>query len=113
MTTVDTFTAMIYVGTREKYSGEVRSVQMAREWLQKHVTDEPLCVTLTKTEFIYTNGSEPGFVIGLINYPRFPSSREALQDRAQRIAAAMLELFKQGKVSVVYPDSTVMLESGK
>ena len=111
MRKVPTFTAHIYVGTRTRYSGEVYGVQMAREWLHKHVNKDPLCVTLTETEFIYTDGGEPGLVIGLIDYPRFPSQHEAIKERARRIALAMLRMYQQGKVSIVFSDETEMYEA--
>jgi hypothetical protein len=33
-----------------------------------------LCVTVTKTNYIFKGGNEEGFIIGLINYPRFPKT---------------------------------------
>jgi hypothetical protein len=115
MKIVPTYTAMIYVGTREHDSGEVRSIEVAREWLHKHVDEFPLCVTLTEIEYIYTKtktvGGEPGFIVGLINYPRFPSTTEAIRERALTIARGLLAAFNQWKVSVVFPDETVMLEA--
>lgn len=115
MKTVPTYTATIYVGTREHDTGMVRSVGMAREYLRRYVNEYPLCVTLTETEFIYTQtktvGGEPGFIVGIINYPRFPSSPEQIREKALAIGKGLLELFKQWKVSVVFPDETVMLEA--
>lgn len=108
---VTSYTAQIYVGMRERNTDQVRSIQMAREWLQNHVNEHGLCVTLTATEYIYTNGSEPGFIIGIINYPRFPSTPEIIRNRAFIIANAMRELFRQGKTTIVFPDESVMFES--
>jgi hypothetical protein len=110
MKTTTTFTASIYVGMRERYTGEIRSIEMAREALREYVKSG-LCVTLTETEYIYTNGSEPGFIVGLINYPRFPASDQIIRTKALEIAQDLLKLFHQGKVSVVFPDVTVMLEA--
>lgn len=110
MRSVKTFTATIYVGTkRERYS-EVRPIDIARNKLQEYVNRVGFCVTLTPTEYIYTNGSEPGFAIGLINYPRFPADMESIRGKAIEIALEMLETFEQFKVSIVFPDETVMLE---
>jgi len=109
MKTVPSFTASIYVGTKPHYSGEPIVIDHARGFLQQYV-DQGLCVTLTPTEFIYTKGKEPGFIVGLINYPRFPSSSEKLKEHAKQIALGLLTLYQQFKVSVVFPDETVMFE---
>jgi len=87
---------------------------MAREFLHSHVDSEGLCVTLTETEFIYTKtktvGGEPGFAVGLINYPRFPAEALSIRAKALYIAEELRKLYRQWKVSVVFPDETVMLE---
>lgn len=110
MKTVSTYTASIYVGTREQYTPTVRSIEMAREFLRDWVNREGLCVTLTPTEYIYTNGGEPGFIVGLINYPRFPDEAAHIRRKALAMAEGLRELYKQLKVTVVFPDETVMLE---
>lgn len=117
MKTVPTYTATIYVGTREHDSGLIRSIEMAREFLHSHVDSDGLCVTLTETEFIYTKtktvGGEPGFVVGLINYPRFPAEVPTIRAKALFIAEELRKLYQQWKVSVVFPNETVMLEQEK
>lgn len=109
MRSVKTFTATIYVGLQERESGFIFDVDSARRWLQDYVNCG-LCVTLTPTEFIYTNGGEAGFSVGLINYPRFPREPEKIREHAIKIALGLLQLFGQQKVSIVFPDETVMLE---
>lgn len=49
-----------------------------------------LCVTVTPTTYIYTGGEESGFVVGLINYPRFPSTREKLMETASFLAELLM-----------------------
>lgn len=110
MKTVDTYTATIYVGTREHDTINVRSIEMAREFLQNYVDEVGLCVTISPTEFIYTKGSEPGIVVGLINYPRFPAEPVVIYEKALTIAKGLMQLFHQWKVSVVFPDKTIMIE---
>jgi hypothetical protein len=44
------------------------------------------CVTVSATEYIYTNGSESGVIVGLINYPRFPSTPGEILFRAVALA---------------------------
>lgn len=109
-TSVPTFTATIYVGCREQYTPEIRSIEKAYEVIQELANQGGLCVSVTPTRFIYKNGSEPGFAVGLINYPRFPETNEALREKALSIADLLRRTFYQFKVSVVFPDETVMVE---
>lgn len=110
MTKVTTFTATIYVGCREQYTDEVRSIDMAYALLQARADEGGLCVTVTPTRFIYKNGSEPGIAVGLINYPRFPEESSAIRRKALDLAADLMVCYAQMKVSIVFPDETVMLE---
>jgi hypothetical protein len=109
--------ATIYVGVKALKNRDDRSGHVPLFWkrkarwlLQKHVDCIGLCVTFTPTTFIYTKGNEPGFSVGLINYPRFPSTRLDIRQHALAIGYLMLREFKQFKVSIVFPDETVMLE---
>ena len=63
---VDTFTAQIYLGLREGYGTLIHNEREVREVLQDYVNNNKFCVTVTPTEFIYTNGREEGAIIGLI-----------------------------------------------
>ncbi len=67
------------------------------------------CVTVTNTNFIYTRGEEPGLIIGLINYPRSPKEFDFLKKQAVIIAKNLMNILKQEKVTIVFPDETVML----
>ena len=110
MTTVDTYTATIYCGLREWYEVEIHHPAEAREICQDFVDEVGLCVTVTETTFIYTKGSEPGLIIGLINYPRYPSTPAQTQDKAILLARKLMEAFNQQRMSIVMPDKTIMLE---
>jgi len=110
MKTVKTFTANIYLGLQHGYSGSHSSVDEVRKWVQGYCDKVGLGVTITPTEFVYTNGGEPGVVIGLINYPRFPVPEYSLKVTAQEIAQSLMELCHQERVSIVFSDETVMLE---
>lgn len=108
-TVVPTFTATIYVGLKVRQTGEILHQTIATSAIQGYVDLVGLCVTVTRTQFIYTNGSESGLAIGLINYPRFPSSAEQLRVHAIAIAEILLKTCKQLRVSVVMPSETIML----
>ena len=110
MKTVDTFTAIIYTGAKEHYDGKLHSYEEAKDILQQYCNENPLCVTLKQIEYIYKDGNEIGFEIGLINYPRFPSTLETITNKAIEIANIFREKFNQFKVSVICNDKTYMIE---
>lgn len=110
MKTVDTFTAQIAVGFKNIDTGDYPTVEMARKICQDYCNAVGLCVTLTETEFIYTDGNEHGCMVGLINYPRFPSTPEKILEHALAIAKLLLDAYKQYKVSVICSDKTYMIE---
>lgn len=112
LTTVPTFTATVYVGLLERETGIAIPASTAKSKIKEYVNAVGLCVTCTETEFIYTNGGEPGLIIGLINYPRFPSSPDQIKAHALAIAEMLLKECKQLKVSVVMPTETVMILAG-
>jgi len=112
MKTLDTFTAQIAVGFKNTDTGEELSVRIAREICQDYCNSVGLCVTLTETEFIYTDGNERGCLVGLINYPRFPSDESEILKHALTLAKLLLDAYKQYKVSVICSDKTYMIERG-
>jgi hypothetical protein len=110
MKTVNTFMATIWVGLKEHYTDEIHSIDEVKEICQKYCDEIGLCVSVTPTTFIYTDGNEDGASIGLINYPRFPATKEEIIDKALKLAEELRYQFNQFKVSVVCPDKTYMVE---
>ena len=121
MKTVQTFTATIYVGVKRMSVQSVAGYRVgkvpwlwrfrARKHIQRYCDNVGLCVTFTPTEFIYSYGCEPGFTVGFINYPRFPATPEKIRATALELAQHLRDKFHQFKVSVVFPDETVMIEA--
>jgi hypothetical protein len=107
----ETYTAFIYVGFRERDSGIGHTLIEAESICQEFCDKIGLCVTVTPTKFIYTNGREDGCVIGFINYPRFPDKPEHIKDLAVSLGKIFLDRFKQYKVSIVCSNKTYMIES--
>ena len=105
----DTYWARIYVGLKELSNGMLYSVDKAKQLCQDYVNDLGLCVNVTETEFIYTGGGEPGVIIELINYPRFPCRDTVIRNHARVLAKKLLEGLKQLRLSIVFPDYTIML----
>ena len=106
---VETITAKIYLGLREGYTDKVYSIDEVKDLLQDYVNEVGLCVTVSPTTFIYKDGREEGVIIGLINYPRFPTTKEKLERTAEDIANKCKERYKQIRISIEYQDRTLMI----
>ena len=79
----------------------------AIEHMERHVQDHPFCVTITPTTYVHTSATDPGIVVGLINYPRFPAEPEAIWAKAEQIAAFLCEKLGQQSYTIQAPDKTV------
>lgn len=66
-----------------------------------------LCVTVTETTYCFTGGEEAGVIIGLINYPRFPSTPEAIWAHAETLAERLRQEAGQDSYTIQAPDKTV------
>jgi hypothetical protein len=106
-----TIYANIYVGLKEGYEGTTYDSDVAYKLCQDYIDEVGLCVTFTKTEYIYTKGNESGLIIGLINYPRFPSDRESIKHHALALSKILLKELRQYRLSIVMDDYTYMLEA--
>lgn len=110
----NTFTATIWVGLKEGYDGVVHTPEDAKRYLQARCDFCGLCVSVTETTFIYTNGTEPGLSVGLINYPRFPVKSTAdLEKTALEIAEQLMIVLGQLRVTIVLSDRTITIESDR
>lgn len=110
MKSIKTVTAKIYLGLKEGYTDKVHSLDEVKDFLQDYVDGVSLCVTITPITFIYKGGREDGVIICLINYPRFPTTKEKLEQKAEEIASLCKERYKQKRISIEYQDGTIMLE---
>lgn len=73
----------------------------AKQACREYCFDVGLCVTVEPVDFIYTGGEESGVRVGLINYPRFPTTEEALRERAQQLAEMLMYHLFQHSYSIV------------
>ncbi|MES2902707.1 MAG: hypothetical protein V4696_00835 [Pseudomonadota bacterium] len=78
----------------------------ARAICREFCDEAGLCVTVTATCYVYTGGEEAGVIIGLINYPRFPSGSTEISAKAFRLAALLCEGLGQQSYSIQTPDAT-------
>jgi len=100
---VETYWVKIYV------AGDIKSIEESC----RRFCMEGLCVTVTPTKFIYTGGQEDGAEVGLVNYPRFPSTPEAIRTKASFLALKLMEDCCQLSVLIVSPDGTTWVNRRK
>lgn len=84
-------------------------VAVAKQIIRETAWVEGMCVTISPTDFIYTGGEETGFIIGIEQYPRFPTSTSQLDDKAMRLAKKLMPKLNQKSAMVVTPGSTFWL----
>lgn len=78
----------------------------AKKICRQYCFDVGLCVTVESVDFIYTGGEEAGLKVGLINYPRFPSTEADLCAHADTLGRLLMEGLFQQSFSVVGPAET-------
>lgn len=97
MKTIETYTARLYM------AGDI---DHAKRLIRDRVYQQGLCVTIEPTVFIYTGGEEAGFVVGFVNYPRFPSDPGQIFARAVEMAEQLVPALNQKSALVVGSDKT-------
>lgn len=95
--TLPTATARLYL------SGPI---EVAKQIIRAECLREGLCVTVTATTFIYTGGEEAGYVVGLVDYPRFPWGQDKLTARARDLMHKLLDGTHQHSALMVTPELT-------
>jgi hypothetical protein len=81
-------------------------IEMAKQVIRIHLSEVGLCVTLTPTTYLYTHGEEEGYIVRLINYPRFPTTPEVIKEKALALAQLLMTSTGQGSFTLVSPDTT-------
>lgn len=102
----ETYTVRIYM------SGPILvAKQVARKYcMELNQRDGTgLCVTVEPTTFIYTGGEEEGFVVGLLNYPRFPNSEENINQLAEELTGKLLDETCQWSALLVNPRTSMWI----
>lgn len=78
--------------------------------IQEFVDNVGLCVTVTETSFLFSYGAEVGYLIGFINYPRFPKTPTQIDNLAILLGEKLKAHLDQTRYSIIYPDRTVTYE---
>jgi hypothetical protein len=86
--------------------GDVATIEQK---LREHCMENGLCVTVTPTRYIYTGGQEGGVIVGIRNYPRFPTTRTHLMEVAESIAEKLMLVACQWSCMIEGPGETVWL----
>lgn len=77
----------------------------------KYCDDVGYCVTLNGTGYISKGHRgprhDPGFVVGFINYPRFPAEPNTIWRHAETLAALLCAALGQQSYTIQAPDRTV------
>ena len=81
-------------------------IEVAKQIIREECLTAGLCVTIEPTTYIYTGGEEIGFVVGLLNYPRFPTTADKLYERAKILAIKLLDGTFQHSALIVTPTIT-------
>ena len=103
------FTASIYVGLKVTGADILHSVTAVEDICQEFCDDVGFCVTVTPTKYVYTDGWVQGAIVGIINYPRFPSSERTLENRTLLLATELMLKLEQKRITIDFPSHTTML----
>jgi hypothetical protein len=112
----ETFSVDIFVGS-EQWSKNIAVEEFSLYYervtkiCQEFCDEVGLCVHIQKVDYVYTQGSESGVKVGLINYPRFPKNHRRIINQALDLGRLLLIQCKQKRITVVAPDGSYLLEN--
>lgn len=81
-------------------------IRQAKQVCREYCFEVGLCVHVEPVDFIYTGGEESGFKIGIINYPRFPTSADVLYATAATLGTRLMEHLCQHSFCIIGPEKT-------
>lgn len=93
-----TFYAKIYL------AGDI---EVIKQICRQYCFETGFCVTVQPTLFIYTGGEEFGVEIGIVNYPRFPDTKQNLLNKAKSLAEKCREGALQMSYLILTPEKTI------
>jgi hypothetical protein len=111
--TCNTHQVDIWIGGRYGYTDHHipawRVTELITIFQRKHNPLDFCAVTVTETQYVVRGYNEPGWRISTINYPRFPKSVEFINSFMAALGDFLLDQLHQNRLTIVYPDKTVML----
>lgn len=81
-------------------------IEVAKQLIRKCAKQRGMCVTIEPTTYMYTGGEEAGYVVGFINYPRFPKPDIHIWNEAVLLATHLLAETGQDSFTIMDPDKT-------
>lgn len=81
-------------------------IAQAKQVCQDFCDGVSYCVSLTATVYIFKGGYEAGFIVGLIHYPRFPSSPAVILAKAEALALRLMHALDQGSYTIETPEES-------
>lgn len=93
------------------YTAEVfiaGDISVAKQLLREYCL-QGFCVSIEPVNYIYTMGEESGFVVRIINYPRFPRTQEEIKQKGIELGELLIKGLHAGSCSVVCTDETIFL----
>jgi len=73
---------------------------VARQVCREYCAENGACISLTRTDYIYSGGEETGFTAMIANYPRFPSYPDRLRDIAHAVGTLLMKRLGQGSYMI-------------
>ncbi len=77
-----------------------------KEIAQSYCDCVGFCVSIWDCDYIYTGGNERGVVVNLINYPRFPKSKQEIFKHAFDLAILIKDGANQESFSIETSEQT-------
>lgn len=81
-------------------------IEVAKQILRRECFKGGLCITVEPTTYMYRWGEEAGYVVGLVNYPRFPAEVDEIDAMADRLTRVLLDETYQGSAMYMTPTTT-------
>jgi len=81
-------------------------IDTAAHTCREYCDKEGLCVRLYESFYIYKDGSEQGFTVSFMNYPRFPSHWWNIDKKAEELGLLLMKACKQESFSIEGPSRT-------
>jgi hypothetical protein len=111
----NTFEARLYIGSVQGYHGTPFTFEELKEEVGNLQSESPkeemIPVRIAPTNFVCGNYSEAGWEVAAINYPRFPKAEALITLFMMELAKRLLVCFNQNRISIIFPNETIMFES--
>lgn len=82
-------------------------IEVAKQIIRREAKKQGMCVTIEPTTYVYTGGEEVGYVVGFINYPRFPASPAAIWGKAEHLANILRDETYQSSYTIMDPTKVI------